>query len=87
MGTTFNIDNPMTISRDVLVTALDDMSQLPSDDDLRSALRYLEQKGYISVVWLQDGSGGFGAITLKAEGVDLVETTTNDPGVNFVRRR
>lgn len=82
-----NPDDPYTISRTVLIQTLEQTDGLPANEDLRGALRYLEAKGYVKVRWLRDGTGEFVSFRLEAAGIDLVEGTTEDPGVKFQRRR
>lgn len=82
-----NPDDPYTISRSVLVQTLEHLGELPAGEDLRSALRYLEAKRLVTVRWRRDGSGEFDTYRLEPSGIDLVEETTQDPGVAFPRRR
>ncbi len=82
-----NVDDPDTISADMLISALEMLSSRPADSELTSAARYLEQKEYVKVGWLYDGSGAFGSIKLLAKGMDLVERSTVDAGVQFSIRR
>lgn len=86
-GEAVNVDDPNVVSADVLLTSLETLSARPADDELRNAVNYLEQKGYVKVEWLHDGSGMFGAVRLLATGMDLVERTVSDLGVQFSQRR
>ncbi len=80
-GESLNPDDPFSISRGVLTTALEQMRQLPNGIDLNSAARYCEEKKYLECEWLKDGSSEFENLRLTATGIDLVEGTINDPGV------
>jgi hypothetical protein len=86
-GEALNPDDPYGMSRDVLVMTLEQLSSMPSNEDLNNAVRYLEAKGYLQVDWSRDGTGSFTAVRLSVAGVDLVERTTNDPAVKFTLRR
>lgn len=82
-----NPDDPYTVSRGVLVGTLEHASELPSNEDLRGALRVLEEKSAVKVTWRHDGSGDFVSLRLLALGIDLVEGAVSDPGISFTRRR
>ena len=86
-GESLNVDDPDTISADMLVSALEMLSSRPADDELRNATRYLEQKEYVKVAWRYDGSGDFNSVKLLAKGMDLVERSIEDAGVLFSIRR
>lgn len=86
-GDIVNVDDPNAVSADVLLSSLETLSARPGDDELRNAANYLEQKGYIKVAWLRDGSSMFGSVRLQAAGMDLVERTSVDAGVMFSQRR
>ena len=86
-GESLNVDDPDTISADMLVSALEMLSSRPADGELTSAVRYLEQKEYLKVEWLYDGSGAFRSVKLLAKGMDLVERSIVDAGVAFSVRR
>lgn len=82
-----NPDDPDTISRTVLTLALEQLAALPGDAELHAAVRYLESKSYLRVVWAHDGTGAFERATITSDGKDLVEHTRSDPGVTLPRRR
>jgi len=82
-----NPDDPLTVSRGVLVGTLEHSGELPSTEDLRGALRVLEEKGAVTVAWRHDGSGEFAHLRLLALGIDLVEGALSDPSITLVRRR
>jgi hypothetical protein len=82
-----NPDDPYTLSRNVLVGTLDQAGELPSAQDLRNAVRYLETKGALEVVWRMDGTGEFEKFRLRALGIDLVEGAASDPAIQFTGRR
>lgn len=82
-----NPDDPLAISRGVLVQTLESTDQLPASEELRTALRYLEAKALVIVRWRRDGTGEWDSLRLLAAGIDLAEGTTSDPGVTFPRRR
>ncbi len=82
-----NPDDPYTVSRGVLVGTLEHSGELPSSEDLRGALRVLEEKGALKVTWRHDGSGEFVTVRLQALGIDLVEGAVVDPGITFTLRR
>lgn len=86
-GDSVNADDPSVVNRDVLVTSLESLGAMPSDEELRNATRYLEQKDYVKVEWLRDGSGIFNSVKLLAKGIDLCERTLEDAGVTFSQRR
>lgn len=86
-GAALNPDDPFAMGKPVLVQTLETLRILPSEDDLRSSLRYLEAKHYVEVEWLHDGSGDWMALRLLPAGIDLVERSTSDPGVAFQRRQ
>lgn len=49
--------------------------------ELRGALRYLAEKGYVEVEWIPE-TGDFSRVRICAKGVDLVEAEGGlDPGV------
>jgi hypothetical protein len=81
-GDSLNPDDPFSISRGVLVAALEQMKQLPNASDLASAVRYCEEKKYLEVAWAKDGSGDFESLRLTVQGIDVVEGTTTDAGVS-----
>lgn len=81
-----NPDDPYTVSRGVLVGTLEHAGELPSNEDMRGALRVLEEKGAVKVAWRNDGSGEFASFRLLALGIDLVEGTVSDPGIALTRR-
>lgn len=87
MSEASNPDDPYTLSRNVLVGTLEQADELPSGEDLRAAVRYLETKGTIEVRWLRDGTGEFASFRLRAYGIDLVEGSAVDNGITFSRRR
>jgi hypothetical protein len=80
-GDSLNPNDPFSMNRNVLTLALEEMRQLPHLNDLTSAIRYCEEKGYLEVVWLKDTSGDFESVRLTVQGVDLVEATSTDAGV------
>jgi hypothetical protein len=80
-GESLNPNDPFSISRGVLVAALEQMKQLPNASDLASAVRYCEEKGYLEVQWLKDGSGDFESLRLSVQGIDVVEGTHTDAGI------
>lgn len=82
-----NPDDPTLISREILTISLENLGMLPPNEELHSYLRYLEQKKYIEVSWLSDGSGLFGSVRLLPSGTDLVEGSETDNGVTFRKRR
>lgn len=82
-----NPDDPYTLSRNVLVQTLENAGALPANEELRSAVRYLEEKGAVKARWRLDGSGEFDSFRLLALGIDLAEGTASDPGITFARRR
>ncbi len=82
-----NPDDPTRVGRNVLYMALEQAGELPPPEELRSALRYLEEKKAVRVEWRRDGTGEFDAVRLLALGMDLVEGTVLDPGVRFLGRR
>ena len=82
-----NPDDPYTVSRGVLVGTLEHAGELPASEDLRGALRVLEEKAAVKVVWRHDGTGDFVSLRLLALGIDLVEGAVVDPGISFARRR
>lgn len=86
-GEALNPDDPMTMSRDVLVLTMEQLKVLPPTADLYAAVRYLEAKGYVRTGWVPDGTGGFSSVELLPAGIDLVERSTSDPGVIFQQRR
>lgn len=86
-GEATNPDDPNVVSADVLVASLEALSARPVDDELRSAVNYLEMKKYLEIEWLHDGTGMFRSVRLSALGMDLVERTVTDGGVLFSQRR
>jgi hypothetical protein len=82
-----NPDDPDRVGRNVLVMTLEQAGELPSNEELRNALRYLEGKGAVKVEWRHDGTGEFDAVRILTLGKDLAEGTVTDPGVQFARRR
>lgn len=49
--------------------------------EVRGALRYLAEKGYLEVEWIPE-TGDFSRVRICPKGVDLVESDTEfDPGV------
>ncbi|GEM48822.1 hypothetical protein [Deinococcus cellulosilyticus] len=82
-----NPDAPTTMNKTILVMSMEDLQMLPSENDLRSNIRYLEEKGYVTADWLHDGSGDFKWVKLEPSGTDLVEGSISDPGVLFQRRQ
>jgi hypothetical protein len=86
-GDGLNPNDPFRMARGVLTTALEGMQQLPNASDLTSAVRYCEEKGYVDVAWLSDGSGDFESLKLLVAGIDIVESTTIDPGVTIPKYR
>jgi hypothetical protein len=86
-GDSLNPDDPFAMSRNVLTTALTQLRQLPSAVDLNNSVRYLAEKHYLDVTWAQGDSGAFESIKLLATGIDVVEGTTNDPGVTIPNLR
>lgn len=87
MGDALNPDDPYSMSKGVLVAALEQLNELPAENDLHAALRYCAEKGYLDVAWRKDGSGSFDSIRLTTAGIDLYEGTTSDRGVYFISRR
>lgn len=87
MGDVLNPDDPYSMSRGVLVAALEQLNELPGEADLHAALRYCDEKGYLEVAWRKDGSGGFETLRLKTPGIDLVEGTSEDRAVYVPARR
>lgn len=89
MGDALNPDDPYAMSKGTLVAALEQLRELPAENDLHSALRYLEEKEYLEVAWLRDGQGSFESIRLRTEGIDLVEgnAAVDDRGVMITARR
>ncbi|NJK42975.1 MAG: hypothetical protein HC933_00755 [Pleurocapsa sp. SU_196_0] len=79
-GESLNPSDPFAISRGVLLTALEQMRQLPGETDLTNAVRYCEERGYLEVTWSADRSE-FESLRLTTNGIDLVEGTTTDAGV------
>jgi hypothetical protein len=86
-GDSLNPDDPFAMSRGVLTTALDQLRQLPSAVDMNNAVRYLDEKGYLEVVWERGDTGAFESIKLVATGIDIVEGTISDPGVSIPNLR
>ncbi|MCX7782206.1 MAG: hypothetical protein N2318_01005 [Meiothermus sp.] len=87
MGDALNPDDPYTMSRGVLVAALEQLGELPGETDLHAALRYCAEKGYLEVAWRKDGSGSFDSVRLTTAGIDLYEGTRQDRAVYFASRR
>lgn len=87
MGDALNPDDPYTMSRGVLVAALEQLNELPSEADLHAALRYCAEKGYLKVAWRKDGTGTFDSVRLTTAGIDLYEGTLHDRAVFFTSRR
>lgn len=87
MGDALNPDDPYTMSRGVLVAALEQLGELPGENDLHAALRYCAEKGYLEVAWRKDGSGTFDQVRLTTAGIDLYEGTLHDRAVYFTSRR
>lgn len=81
-----NPDDPYVISRNVLVGTLEHAGELPSGQDLRAAMRYLEAKGCVEVTWRRDGTGEFDKFRLRAYGIDLVEGVENDRAIELGNR-
>lgn len=86
-GEALNPDDPLACGKSVLVATMENLKILPSNQELKAGLRYLEAKGYVDVEWLQDGTGGFESVRLTAKGIDLVEGTLKDDGVMFTNRK
>lgn len=86
-GEALNPDDPMSMGKTVLCQTMENLKVLPSNEDLRGALRYLEAKRYIAVKWARDGSGDWDHLTLMPGGIDLVEGSITDAGVLFNVRR
>jgi hypothetical protein len=82
-GEALNASDPFCMNYGILVSALQEMRQLPPLLDLGNAVRYLEERKYIEVVWAKgvERSGEWEAVRLTTTGIDLVEATTTDPGV------
>jgi hypothetical protein len=87
MGETLNPDDPNTMSKGVLVAALEQLRERPADSELHTTLRYLEEKQYLEVEWSKDGSGSFESIRLRTDGIDVVEGTSEDKAVFIPARR
>lgn len=82
-----NPDDPTLLSYDVITMSLEHQGARPSDDELNALMRYLEGKLYVRVQWLEDGSGRWDAVRILPSGIDLVEQSIVDRGVQFSRRR
>jgi hypothetical protein len=86
-GDPLNPDDPAVMGRQLLVQTLEHLKMLPATAELNNAIRYLEAKGYVDAEWENDGTGDLKSVRLLPTGMDLVELSTTDPGVTFVRRR
>ena len=80
-GESLNPNNPFAMSRTILVSALEQLQQLPPIPEMNAAARYLEEKSYLEVTWAKDGTGYFESVKLTANGMDLVEGARTDVGV------
>lgn len=87
MEGTVNPDDPWALGAGVLTTTLEYNKTLPNEAELHAALRYLEEKKYLEVMWTKDGSGGFDWVRITPSGVDLCEGTSKDPAVFIPERR
>jgi hypothetical protein len=79
------VDDPYTIDGAVLVKVLKEHATLGSSsaNEIRTALRYLHEKNYVNVNWL--ATGDFTRVRVTTSGIDLVEGTLGDHGINLGR--
>jgi hypothetical protein len=80
------VSDPYTVDGAVLTSILKQHATLGSDSghDIRNALRYLHEKRYLEVDWLE--TGDFTKVRITTAGIDLCEHTLEDKGVDMGRR-
>lgn len=83
-------DSPKTMSKVILESSLSARGAMPSDDDMVSALEYMEECEYVSVEWTRDGQRDYHSVTLRRKGIELYENPDServDAGVKLPPRR
>jgi hypothetical protein len=79
------VHDPYTVDGAVMVKVLKEHATLGSSSghEIRNALRYLHEKNYVQVDWME--SGDFRTIRMTTGGIDLCEGTLGDHGVDMGR--
>lgn len=79
------IDYPRPVGSNIIDVCLLDAGMHTSPSQLEGHLKYLQERGYVTLNRV--GISGMGApiilVTLTAQGIDLLEETISDQGVCF----